>query len=101
MLCTFCDGDDPECEQCDGEGALCSICGEVCAPEDASHPECAQNSSADEDEDPADAVDPGPAPDIDGELGKGWRVFTETWGHVAGRTCAVVAVQACHAMYGT
>lgn len=46
------------------------------------------------------AGDPGKQPDIDGDLGSGWRVFTEGWGHVAGCSYAVVGVQACYAMYG-
>lgn len=46
------------------------------------------------------AGDPGEEPDIDGSLDRGWRVFTEAWGHVAGCSCAVVGVQARYAMYG-
>lgn len=46
------------------------------------------------------AGDPGDAPDIDGDTGRGWRVFTESWGHVAGSSYAVVGVQACYAWYG-
>ncbi len=48
----------------------------------------------------ANAGDPGKEPDIDGSLGRGWRVFTEEWGHVAGCSYAVVGVQAHYAMYG-
>lgn len=40
------------------------------------------------------------APDIDGDLGSGWRVFTEDWGHVAGCAYSIIAVQAQYAMYG-
>jgi hypothetical protein len=42
----------------------------------------------------------GREPDHDGDNGKGWRVFTEDWGHVAGHRCAIVAVQPAWAMYG-
>ena len=48
----------------------------------------------------SNAGDPGKAPDIDGDTGSGWRVFTEAWGHVAGCSYAVVGVQSCWAMYG-
>lgn len=48
----------------------------------------------------ANVGDPGPSPDIDGDLGRGWRVFTEAWGHVAGCSYAICGVQAIHAMYG-
>ncbi len=48
----------------------------------------------------ANAGDPGEAPDIDGDLRTGWRVFTEAWGHVAGCSCSIVGVQSCYAMYG-
>lgn len=44
--------------------------------------------------------DPGPTPDIDGDVAEGWRVFTGAWGHVAGCSCAIVGVQAWWAMYG-
>jgi hypothetical protein len=39
-------------------------------------------------------------PDHDGDNGKGWRVFTEQWGHVAGNHYAIVGVQPVWAMYG-
>lgn len=42
----------------------------------------------------------GKEPDHDGSNGKGWRVFTEDWGHVAGHHCAILAVQPAWAMYG-
>lgn len=48
----------------------------------------------------SNAGDPGQAHDIDGDLDRGWRVFTESWGHVAGCSYAIVGVQACWAMYG-
>ncbi len=39
-------------------------------------------------------------PDIDGESGEGWRVFTQSWGHVADYHCAIVAIQPVWALYG-
>jgi hypothetical protein len=45
-------------------------------------------------------VDFGKEPDHDGSNGKGWRVFTETWGRVAGYSYTVCAVQPAWAMYG-
>lgn len=39
-------------------------------------------------------------PDHDGSNGKGWRIFTEQWGHVAGHSYAIVGVQPRWAMYG-
>lgn len=48
----------------------------------------------------ANAGDPGSRPDIDGDMKRGWHVFTEAWGHVAGCSYAVAGVQACWAMYG-
>ena len=40
-------------------------------------------------------------PDIDGDSEAcGWRIFTESWGHVAGHTYAIVGVQPVWAMYG-
>lgn len=47
-----------------------------------------------------DKVNYGPEPDIDGSCEKGFRVFTEAWGHVAGRHYCIVAVQPAWAMYG-
>ena len=44
--------------------------------------------------------DYGPQPDHDGDNGKGWRLFNETWGHVGGEWQAFVAVRPCWAMYG-
>ena len=46
------------------------------------------------------SVEYGPEPDHDGSNGKGWRVFNEYWGHVAGYRYAIVAVQPAWAMYG-
>lgn len=39
-------------------------------------------------------------PDHDGHNRKGWRVFVETWGRVAGLWGTIVAVQPAWAMYG-
>jgi hypothetical protein len=45
-------------------------------------------------------VDRGSRPDIDGDCDGGWRVFTEQWGHVAGHSYSIVAIQPAWAMYG-
>lgn len=45
-------------------------------------------------------LDYGTQPDHDGSNGKGWRLFTEAWGHVAGHHYAIVGVQPAWAMYG-
>lgn len=45
-------------------------------------------------------VDYGKEPDHDGDNGKGWRLFTEDWGHVAGHHYAIVGVNPAWAMYG-
>lgn len=45
-------------------------------------------------------VDYGREPDHDGDNGKGWRVYTEGWGHVDSDYQAIVAVQPAWAMYG-
>lgn len=42
----------------------------------------------------------GRQPDHDGDNGKGWRLFTEGWGHVAGNHYAIIAAQPAWAMYG-
>lgn len=42
----------------------------------------------------------GREPDHDGSNGRGWRVFTEDWGHVAGYHYAIAGVQPAWAMYG-
>ncbi len=42
----------------------------------------------------------GSQPDHDGDNDKGFRVFTESWGHVAGHHYAIVGVQPEWAMYG-
>lgn len=39
-------------------------------------------------------------PDHDGDNGKGWRVFNEQWGYVAGHNYAILGVQPVWAMYG-
>jgi hypothetical protein len=44
--------------------------------------------------------DAGPVPDHDGDNDKGWRVFTDHWGHVAGCHYAIAGIQAQWAMYG-
>ena len=45
-------------------------------------------------------VDYGREPDIDGECGKGWTVYNESWGHVAGRWQAFVAIEPTWLLYG-
>ena len=37
---------------------------------------------------------------FDGTIKKGWRLFTESWGHVAGHRYAIVGVQPELALYG-
>jgi len=44
--------------------------------------------------------DLGPEPDHDGDNVRGWRVFTNYWGHVAGSSYSIVGVQAVWAMRG-
>jgi zinc transporter ZupT len=39
-------------------------------------------------------------PDIDGSCGKGWRVFTDSLGHVDGIWQSIVAIEPVWAMYG-
>jgi len=48
----------------------------------------------------AHKADYGPEPDHDGHNKRGWRIFTENWGHVAGHVYAIVGVQPAWAMYG-
>lgn len=45
-------------------------------------------------------VEYGPEPDNDGSNKRGWRVFTEDWGIVAGHHRAILAVQPEWAMFG-
>lgn len=45
-------------------------------------------------------ADYGREPDHDGDNGKGWRLYTEDWGHVGGEWQAFAAVQPAWAMYG-
>ena len=45
-------------------------------------------------------ADYGPEPDHDGHNQKGFRVFNEQWGHVAGYCYAIVGIQPAWAMYG-
>lgn len=47
-----------------------------------------------------EGVERGPQPDHDGSNGKGWFVFTDDWGHVAGREYGVIGIQPAWAMYG-
>jgi hypothetical protein len=47
-----------------------------------------------------EVVDYGKQPDHDGDNKRGWRLFTEEWGHVAKHHGAIVAVQPAWAMYG-
>lgn len=42
----------------------------------------------------------GSEPDHDGDNGYGWRLFNESWGRVAGRWEAVIAIQPVWAIYG-
>lgn len=42
----------------------------------------------------------GSQPDHDGDNGKGWRVYNEDWGHVAGMWEAFVAIEPEWIMYG-
>ncbi len=42
----------------------------------------------------------GNQPDHDGDNGRGWRVYTESWGKVNGEWQCFVAIQAVWAMYG-
>lgn len=46
------------------------------------------------------AADYGPQPDQDGSNGKGWRVYNETWTHVADSHYAFVAIEPVWIMYG-
>jgi len=45
-------------------------------------------------------ADYGSEPDHDGDNGRGWRVFTNQWGHVAGHSYSIVGLQPAWAMYG-
>jgi hypothetical protein len=45
-------------------------------------------------------ADYGREPDHDGDNGRGFRVFTEDWGHVYGHHYAIFGVQPAWAMYG-
>lgn len=47
-----------------------------------------------------EVADYGPQPDHDGDNRKGWRIFTEEWGHVAYYHFAIVGIQPAWAMYG-
>lgn len=45
-------------------------------------------------------ADYGRQPDHDGDDGRGFRLFTDGWGHVVGHHYAIVGVQPAWAMYG-
>ena len=45
-------------------------------------------------------ADYGSEPDHDGDNGKGWRLYTESCGHVGGEWQALAAIQPMWAMYG-
>lgn len=45
-------------------------------------------------------ADYGREPDHDGDNGKGWRVYNESWTHVAGMWQAFVAIEPCWIWYG-
>ena len=45
-------------------------------------------------------VEYGSEPGHDGSNGRGWRLFTDGWGHVAGHHYGIVGVQPLWAMYG-
>lgn len=46
------------------------------------------------------SADYGQEPGHDGSNQRGWRVFTEAWGHVAGYHYAITGIQPAWAMYG-
>lgn len=45
-------------------------------------------------------ADYGSKPDHDGDNEKGWRLYSESWGHISGEWQAFAAVQPMWAMYG-
>lgn len=45
-------------------------------------------------------ADPGPMPDLDGDAGNGFRIFTNHWGHAGGFHYAVLGVSPAWALYG-
>jgi hypothetical protein len=47
-----------------------------------------------------DHADYGNRPSFDGDSAKGWRLYTESWGHIGGDHYAFAAVQPVWAMYG-
>lgn len=47
-----------------------------------------------------EAQDYGKQPNHDGDNGKGWRVYNESWGHVAGIWEAFVAIEPVWLLYG-
>ena len=47
-----------------------------------------------------ESIDYPPEPDHDGSNHKGFRAFTDSWGHVAGHRYGIVGIQPAWAMYG-
>lgn len=45
-------------------------------------------------------ADYGSEPDHDGDNQRGWRAFTDGWGHVVGHHCGIIGIQPAWAMYG-
>ena len=46
------------------------------------------------------SLDYGRQPNHDGDNGRGWRVYTESWGHVAGNHHTACAIEPARAWYG-
>jgi len=46
------------------------------------------------------SADYGRQPDHDGDNGKGWRIYTESWGQVKSDWATICAIQPVWAMYG-
>lgn len=42
----------------------------------------------------------GERPDIDGDSGRGWTIYNESWGHVWGSFYGVIAIKPTWALYG-
>lgn len=45
-------------------------------------------------------ADYGTEPDLDGDVGRGWRIYCESWGHVGGEWQAYAAIEPVWALYG-
>lgn len=45
-------------------------------------------------------IDRGERPDLDGDAVRGFRVFTDAWGHVAGSHYAICGIQATWSLHG-